>query len=171
MSGPIGVSGTREGMNVAQRLEVEQILESAFDLSGGVLLHGDCHGVDEEVHRIAVRLGYYVKAFPPSNPKHRAFVPDADEYAEPMPYLDRDRAIVDAAGSMLIIPLTAEEDAPRSGTWYTYRYAIERRKPVTVIPGGRFEFDAESDPEGGPDLHLRVSGQPTLWELPAPGES
>lgn len=135
----IGVSGTRNGMNSAQYMEVERILEEGFDISGGVLLHGDCVGVDEECHRIGRRLGYTIEIYPPRSPKFRAFC-EGDVHHLADEYLARNRAIVGDADTMLIVPDKAPEDAPRSGTWYTYRYSLEVGKPTTLVIGGRFEY-------------------------------
>jgi hypothetical protein len=158
----IGISGTREGMNPAQHMEVELLLESAFDVSGGVLLHGDCVGVDEEVHRIAQRLGYFIEIYPPENPKYRAFC-DGDVIHAKHGYIVRNHLIVDAASTMLIIPERSMEDSPRSGTWATYRYAMEVRRPTTVIAGGRFEFDN--------DLQVPAQEEFPLGELQVPRRS
>lgn len=140
----IGISGTRHGCNSAQYTELEQLLEDAFDFAGGVFHHGDCVGVDEEAHRIAKRLDYWIIVHPPLNPKHRAFC-DGDESRNVKSYLDRNRDIVDESRSMLIVPEKAILSAPRSGTWATYKYALETGTPVQVIVGGRFEFSYDSD--------------------------
>ncbi len=146
----VGISGTRDGMNSAQFLEVQQILEDIFDITG-IFLHGDCKGVDEEAHMLARRIGYRIEIYPPSNPKHRAFC-DGDVVHPPAPYLVRNRLIVDNARSMLIVPKEAEADAPRSGTWYTYRYSLESRRPTTLVVGGRFEYTPVDDAEFVEDL-------------------
>jgi hypothetical protein len=161
----IGVSGTRLGMNSAQWLEVQDILEQGFDINGGVLLHGDCVGVDAECHELGRRYGYWIKSFPPRNPKHRAFC-DADEQALPDEYLARDRALVDESDTMLIVPEKAEEDSPRSGTWYTYRYSLEVGKPTTLIVGGRFEYT----PEHADFVHVPTPEELARWQPRASGE-
>jgi hypothetical protein len=140
----IGISGTRHGCNVAQRYELTQILEDAFDISGGWFHHGDCVGVDAEAHEIARRIGYLIKIFPPENPKHRAFC-IGDEVAHARPYILRNHDIVNESASMLIVPEKAMEDAPRSGTWETYRYSLAAQVPTQVIVGGRFEFTPVED--------------------------
>lgn len=149
-------------MNSAQYLEVERILTEGFDMARGIFLHGDCVGVDEECHRIAQRLGYYIEIHPPTNPKLRAFC-DGDEMMPPKPYLERNRNIVNNSDTMLIVPEKAEQDAPRSGTWYTYRYALEVGKPTTLIIGGRFEYEPELD-----IVHVPSPEELARWQLQAP---
>ena len=168
-------------MNSAQFLEVQQILEDIFDITG-IFLHGDCKGVDEEAHMLARRIGYRIEIYPPDNPKHRAFC-DGDVVHPTAPYLVRNRLIVDNARSMLIVPKAAEETEPRSGTWYTYRYSREQRRPTTLVVGGRFEYSPVDDAEFADELdqseyapeHDDVVRLPPLkvqsWrELPPTGE-
>jgi hypothetical protein len=147
----VGVSGTRNGCNPAQYLQLELQLEDMFGLYDTVM-HGDCSGVDYEAHIIAYRIGYQIEIFPPLDPKHRMFLPSDRTHAA-APYLDRDRAIVDEGDSMLIVPQYAEKDprSKRSGTWYTYRYALAQGKPLTLIVGGRFDHE---QPDDGDTVHL-----------------
>lgn len=166
----IGVSGTREGCNSAQWMELSSRLELAF-VAGATFIHGDCKGVDEEAHNIARRIGYTIEIYPPTDPKHRAFC-EGDIVHPPAPYLERNELILLAADSMLIVPEKAPDDAPRSGTWWTYRKAIEMHIPTTLIVGGRFEFKPAPkveyvDPDPVPLPPLKVKS----WrELPPTGE-
>jgi hypothetical protein len=151
-------------------MELSTRLEQAFEV-GATFIHGDCKGVDAEAHDIARRIGYTIEIYPPTDPKHRAFC-EGDVVHPPAPYLERNELILLAVDSMLIVPDKAMKDAPRSGTWWTYRKAIEMHVPRTLIVGGRFEFTApprveyvEPDPVPLPPLKVES------WrELPPPGQ-
>jgi hypothetical protein len=161
----VGISGTREGCNVAQRYELLQLLEDMKELYD-TLIHGDCVGVDAEAHDLAYRLGYFTEIFPPIDPKHRAFK-SGDFKHQPFPYLQRNHMIVDEADVMLIVPEKSMQDAPRSGTWATYRYALSVGKPTTLIVGGRFEHIPEPDADA---VQMPAPEVEPRGELPAPGE-
>jgi len=126
----IGVSGSRKGTTAAQKARFVEILPPEL----GELHHGDCIGSDEELHAIVrvQRPDTRIVAHPPDNPSRRAFVVDADEYREPLPYLDRNRHIVDDSDRLIATPDGFVEEV-RSGTWYTVRYARSQGKQVTVI--------------------------------------
>lgn len=124
----IGVTGTREGANASQLAELRSALTI---LNGTEFHHGDCKGVDEQAAAIAKELGYKIVCHPPKSDYLRAFYP-YDEIKEPTGYLERDRAIVDACDLLLVVPLQ-DKPQPKSGTWYTHRYALRVSKPTRVI--------------------------------------
>jgi predicted Rossmann fold nucleotide-binding protein DprA/Smf involved in DNA uptake len=125
----VGFSGTRKGMSAAQKDALEELLYSMDTVT--TIHHGDCVGADLEAHDLAVEYGYRTVAHPPENESLRAFV-DADAKMLPLPYLERDRAIVDATDMLIATPEHAIPD--NGGTWYTIRYALSQGKPVVIIP-------------------------------------
>jgi hypothetical protein len=135
----IGFTGTREGMSPKQFDALAEILSGirALHQRGDLLpvLHfGDCKGADSEAHDLAAELGFWTIAHPPTNPKHRAFCA-ADEILPELPYLERDRAIVEVCDRLIAAPLTRDEH-PRSGTWYTIRHAYSLGRPATILERG-----------------------------------
>ena len=127
----IGVTGTREGANEYQLMELRRVLA---ELDGTEFHHGDCEGVDAQACAIAQELGYKIVCHPPKSNYIRAFMP-YDESREPLDYLERDRNIVDACDVLLVLPLQNEWQ-PKGGTWYTHDYAVKQDKPVSIIfPG------------------------------------
>lgn len=134
---PVGITGTREGCTHAQYRELQQLLEDLMEVHGGVLLHGDCVGVDAEAHLIGRRLGYEIEIFPPTDPKHRAFL--MGDYNHPKKsYKDRNQDIVNACSVLVVVPQGPEEANPRSGTWQTYRMAQRLNKPFSIVKGNRW---------------------------------
>jgi hypothetical protein len=134
----IGFTGTREGMSPKQFDALAEILSGIRHTFDGthpaanlVFHHGDCAGADSEAHDLAAELGFWTIAHPPTNPKHRAFCA-ADEILPELPYLERDRAIVEVCDRLIAAPLTRDEQ-PRSGTWYTIRHAYTLGCPVTIL--------------------------------------
>lgn len=143
----VAFTGTRRGMSKRQREQVRYTLEVLGVPPGFELHHGDCVGADQDVHGIAQELaeldGLIVRivVHPPRNPRLRAYL-DGDEHRDALPYLERNRALVDECDCLLACPFEDREQ-PRGGTWSTVRYA--RRKlgcrHVAVIkptnrPGG-----------------------------------
>ena len=132
----IGFAGSRRGLTDGQRWLVRQVFGSfdAFELH-----HGDCVGADAEAHAIAEELGCrHIHLHPPVEEKLRAHCearqdPDWMMWVhDPLPYLKRNRAIVDAAELVVVCPAQSFE-VLRSGTWATYRYAVRRKKPTVLI--------------------------------------
>lgn len=133
----VGITGTRAGCTPSQYRELEQLLTDLKDMHGGILLHGDCVGVDAESHEIGRRLGYEIEIFPPENPKHRAFL-EADYNHSKHGYAVRNQMIVDACSVLVVVPEGPEESFPRSGTWQTYRMARRANKPFSIVRGNRW---------------------------------
>lgn len=126
----VGFTGTKEGMRPAQR---ERLMSVLWRWHRGYCAfhHGDCVGADAEAHEVARVAGYHVVIHPPTDPKHRAFC-EGDEVLEPLPYLERNERIVQAAQVLIATPKEYAEQI-RSGTWTTYRRAIAAQLPVCVI--------------------------------------
>lgn len=93
-----------------------------------IFRHGDCVGVDVEAADIARELGYYIIKHPgPIGEGSKA-----NETMSRLPYLDRNKVIVDMSDVMLIVPYTNIE-VVRSGTWATYRYALKMNVLVRMV--------------------------------------
>jgi predicted Rossmann fold nucleotide-binding protein DprA/Smf involved in DNA uptake len=132
----LGITGARIGPSLEQAKAMRRII-AAWE----VLRHGDCVGVDELAHGIAVELGKTIVLYPPMNPALQArcheLLPGEPEQViinPPAPYLERNRAIVNDCEHLLVVPSGPEHSQPRSGTWSTYRYAQQIGRPVTVLP-------------------------------------
>ena len=137
MSG-VGITGTRHGLTTVQasRLATELAYQYA-DLERRTLHHGDCVGADAHAANLAVSLGFKLCSHPPTSDSHRAFV-QSDHVLPARPYLQRNRAIVDASAYLIACP-----DGPerlRSGTWSTVRYARSTHcQGLVIFPDGTTE--------------------------------
>jgi hypothetical protein len=133
----VGFTGSRHGITQAQAEEVERRLRILARVHGAQELHhGDCVEADETAARCAAGLGWRTVAHPPNNPTWRAWHP-SDEVREPLPFLDRDRAIVAATAVLVGCPRSPEAADRRSGTWYTIRRARAAGIGLVVIaPSG-----------------------------------
>lgn len=137
----IGFTGTREGMTKLQRLALEWLLDDRF----GEFHHGDCVGADAEAHAIATAAKFKTHSHPPDNETMRAFTKASVEH-EPLPYLERNKAIVHACSTLIAAPATTAEHI-RSGTWSTVRYARANGVPVAVIyPNGIVHVELKDRP-------------------------
>lgn len=130
MSGPfarhLGFTGTRHGLTQPQRDALHALFQGFRWLH-----HGDCAGADAEAHAVSAKLGLLVELHPPLAYTLRANCP-AVVVREPLPYLERDRAIVDAVERVIACPATSHEEL-RSGTWATVRYTRHARKPLVIV--------------------------------------
>lgn len=128
----VGVTGSRKGATDAQLLHLHDML---IRTSCARLVHGDCLGVDLQADNMWREIfNLRVEIFPPLVDTYRAYCAQpGDIVHEPMPYLLRDRRIVDTIAHLLVVPNGPEQDNPRSGTWATYRYAVRQKVPFTVI--------------------------------------
>lgn len=135
----IGVTGTRSGMTEQQfdgvKFYLEKFMEAREPDEQMELHHGDCVGVDVEVATLAKVIGYKVVNHPPTKTDLRAYH-ESDEFREPLSYFARNRNIVDATDTLLVIPYQ-EEWQPNGGTWYTHDYAAKKQKSKVVFyPSG-----------------------------------
>lgn len=132
----IGVTGTRKGATVGQRVQILDHLRYRKELADQLglrlfLHHGDCVGVDVETAEIADSLEIETICHPPVLDENRAFH-QSTEILTPRDYLERDRAIVDACDFLMVVPLE-NEISTRGGTWYTYRYANKRNRDHAIF--------------------------------------
>lgn len=141
----LGFTGTQLGMTEIQAQMVFDEMMLYGQVPGDAVTeahHGLCVGADEDFHGL---LGYMPKSLvvhghPPLNTSKMAKGLICDVMHEPLEYLARNRAIVDAVDTLFAAPKGAEE--LRSGTWSTVRYA--RRKGINiriVMPDGASRFE------------------------------
>lgn len=136
MTAHIGITGTRNGGTIQQLSRARLILAAEWE-AGATLHHGRCVGSDQEVHHIARELEYVIEQHPPQNRAMESLdcevLPGEILHAR-LPYMDRNRAIVDAVSQLIVIPEHPEHDprSARSGSWATYRYAL--RQGIAVHP-------------------------------------
>ena len=138
-----GITGTRKGFTPKQKATFKKLLytEGVFDLE---FHHGDCVGVDAEsallVHNFAPEAA--IICHPPLYATYRANTCINTVVNEPLDYMVRNRNIVNSVEKMFVVPENYMEVA-RSGTWATYRYAINHCVPCIIIfPNGRVEYSA-----------------------------
>jgi hypothetical protein len=129
----VAFTGTRQGMTEDQKEQFATI----FPPEAQVFMHGDCVGADAEAHSLVrdIKRPIEIAIMPPENPKLRAFM-EGDLVVKPRPYLERNRYLVNWADLVIATPKTWDS-RPRSGTWYTIRYAIGQNKRLWIInPNG-----------------------------------
>lgn len=125
----LGFTGTRNGLTTEQMTSLHREFGSHAG-PGTYLHHGDCVGADADAHHIARRHDLTIHAHPPHLTTRRAFT-IADREWPPMPYLERNRAIVDACTLLYVGPGGPEQ--VHSGTWATVRYARKRGRHIIII--------------------------------------
>ncbi len=123
----VGFTGTQRGMTEAQWRGLWSLLTART----GNFHQGDCIGSDWQAAIAARAAGLRVIGHPPDNDSKRAFFP-ANEWREPLSYLERNHAIVRASKEMIATPGEFEEQL-RSGTWATIRFARKVGRPLHVI--------------------------------------
>lgn len=123
----VGITGSRTIPTIPQLFKADKLLRLH---NPEWMHHGDCTGADEMLHEIALQLGIKTCIHPPTSDKHRAFC-EGDVTQPELPYLDRNKKIVDESEMLLAFPDGVERI--RSGTWATVRYARLRAIPVAVI--------------------------------------
>lgn len=136
----LGFTGTRGAVTSVQG---DMALEFIQALTIDEAHHGDCVGADAWFHR-AIRMlhvGARIVSHPPTVEVLRARC-DADLIWSPKPYILRNHDIVAMCDRLLAMPATMDE-AQRSGTWSTVRYARLCGKLVTLaLPDGSIRHEA-----------------------------
>jgi hypothetical protein len=125
----LGFTGTREGMRGLQMRAANYFLLAKHPSE---VHHGDCVGADAQIQVLANGADAKTVAHPPTSKRLRAFCHEANEMREPKDCLARNKDIVDETDHLLAAPKTHIEE-PRSGTWWTVRYALKTGKPVTIV--------------------------------------
>lgn len=138
----LGFTGTQVGWSDAQITEVGNYIRALLSGKPIVGHHGDCVGSDEMFHDLLGMLKQRLIIHPPTIPSKRAFCdvkyPHECFVMPELPYLDRNRQIVDETDRLLATPKGPEE--LRSGTWATIRYAKKLSRPIRIIyPDGKVE--------------------------------
>lgn len=128
----VGVTGSRNGMTIAQHdaFKYLMLMREPHEFH-----HGDCIGVDAQAHKIvnSTLPKTLIIVHPPENGRFRAGKKvGAHRIERPLPYLDRNKSIVDASDLLIVIPNSTKESL-RSGTWSTKRYAESIAKDFVVI--------------------------------------
>ena len=123
-----GFTGTRHGMSEEQKLYLALELHRLKVIE---LHHGDCTGADDEANTIARKMGIKTVGHPPTNEKHRAFS-TCDVWYGSREYITRNHNIVNCTLHLFVAPRTNNE-VIRSGTWATYRYAMDLGRSITMI--------------------------------------
>ena len=144
----IGFTGNRNGMTPSQKA----VFCAIIDMTHPKEFHeGDCVGSDAEatyaIHEWNANVCYTnapytstIISHPPEDPKLRAYISAHKEYPA-MPYLARNRSIVDCCDFMIATPSSSVE-VKRGGTWYTIRYARRKHVPMfRICPDGYVIFD------------------------------
>lgn len=143
---PIGFTGTQLGYHAPDDSERQRgktmfcwlvyLRERLGPIEGH---HGDCDGSDKQFHGQCRALGIPRVIHPPTNEYKRAFAHRTDNgciakttILDPLPFLERNRVIVDVSWMLLTTPATRAEEM-RSGTWSTIRYARQARRWIVKI--------------------------------------
>lgn len=132
----LGFTGTQVGATVKQLRTLFWLLtEDVLRLPDRFHL-GDCIGADEQAAHLAHALGIDCVGHPPSDGGRQAHFERYLVSYEPLPYLARNRELVDVCDALIACSRTMKEEL-RSGTWATVRYALKKRKPVwLIVPNG-----------------------------------
>ncbi len=133
----VGFTGTRQDLLPDQFHALCELIKSLEGITE--FRHGACVGADCESVDVAWQWASSAKriAHPPTNRSmvSRSALDLSDEILDPLPYLDRNKAIVDACDILIAAPKGPEE--LRSGTWSTVRYARKLgRRIIIVWPSG-----------------------------------
>jgi hypothetical protein len=129
----IGFTGSREGMSDRQYEILLEWLRHYKRTDGEVVLHhGDCIGADAQAHQAALLCDVRVVIHPCTLTSQRAFCKGYSHAYEPLPPLERNSRIVQAADIVIATPKESTEQL-RSGTWATIRRARKAHKPVEII--------------------------------------
>ena len=136
----VGFTGTEKGMTELQLAALRRCL-IVDDLRE--FHHGDCIGADAQAHDLVVQIALahdlmferqpVIVIHPPIKAVKRAFKQPGYVH-DALPYLDRDRAIVDGTDILFATPDGPEPQRKRAGgTWYTVRYARRAGKPIRIV--------------------------------------
>jgi len=141
----IGVTGSRKGPTIEQLSKTFDLLKNLYIIHKGksTLHHGCCTGYDAKATAIAWAIGYRITGHPPVDETFLSKIALSLSYdiMDPDEYLSRNKDIVNKSEIIIAAPETVEEKSPRSGTWYTIRYAKGLNKSGTIIwPDGSTEL-------------------------------
>ena len=139
----LGVTGTQEGLTPAQMVRVETLLSDLRSVEFSVMHNGKCIGADYSLACIWDKLGGKLWWHPPTiTTKMVNLILTGENSDSPLPYLDRNRVIVDRSRVLIACPKEFKEQL-RSGTWATIRYARKSKKAhVIVWPDGTVQKES-----------------------------
>ena len=127
----LGISGTRCGLSDEARLQFHTFLQNNYNKCFAEVRHGDCKGVDEDIHKICEKKYLNIIIHPPKANSYRAFC-NGNTVLEQKDFITRNHDIVDNSSILVAFPETKEEQL-RSGTWSTIRYARNKILPIMII--------------------------------------
>lgn len=141
-----GFSGTRFGMNEAQRKGFTEFLELYPPTE---FHHGCCVGADANAVECVRRTlhGVIVVGHPCNWPplQDKEAIATSDQMRPCRKPLERNRLIVDETEALVACPKGPEE--LRSGTWSTIRYARKIGRPILIIwPNGDVTLERDARP-------------------------
>jgi predicted Rossmann fold nucleotide-binding protein DprA/Smf involved in DNA uptake len=140
----VGITGHRPerlGRNwpVVERWIAEKIDKYRSNCGEVGVISGMAQGVDQIAARVAIKKGVGLKCYFPFPHRMSDFEKYAIENAEevryefdkyvPQSYTTRDRRIVDDCDVLLVV----WDGVKSGGTYYTYKYALEKGKKVEVF--------------------------------------
>lgn len=129
----LAFTGTERGCTQPQSDAIRDILiHCSFAPAPLTFHHGDCQGADAEAAELAYSYGFTVVSHPPTQSRKRGYAPSHSTHP-PLPYLERNRALVDAADLLIAAPRTVLHARCRDGFCATVRYAQSLSKPVIVV--------------------------------------
>lgn len=136
----VGVTATRMGLSPAQLYTARRLMdEEAARHKRVVFHHGDCVGGDQQLDSYARHLDWYRVAHPGPKSGWSANC-DSQERRGPVPYMLRNRDIVDESPDLVIAAPYEMEPQPRGGTWGTIamaRRALKAGKLARLVVVGR----------------------------------
>lgn len=139
----VGFTGTQDGMNELQIFRCTHLMDWLRKKGYEVLHHGDCIGADAQADYLWHSLDGKTCIHPPIVAAKCAFcaLQNGDTICIPEEYLSRNKWIVDQTSRLIVTPKTTTE-VMRSGTWSTFRYAMQPKlkRPIHLIwPNGTVE--------------------------------
>lgn len=141
----LGFTGSQHGSQTEYQLEAVRgfLVGTKVGYETAEFHHGVCIGWDEIAAEIAHELGYKLFGHPPTKTNKMSKIVNDFDFP-PLPYLERNRRIVDSTAYLLSASRTPYE-LVRSGTWSTIRFAVRRNKPgVVIYPSGKIVQIAEA---------------------------
>lgn len=126
----LGFTGNQQGATSQQKERFVRLISAWTPKEFHV---GDCIGADHDAYVIVRNIseGTTLVGHPPDVYGKRAFC-SYDVQHDPLPYLTRNKRIVDSVETMVAMPGGFSEEV-RSGTWSTVRYARKCNVPVYII--------------------------------------
>ena len=136
----VGFTGTQDGLTDDQVTLIVEVISELDEMTE--MHHGDCIGADAEFFTIVRMLkpDVQITGHLPEDESKRAFC-ENDIECKPLPYLDRNKNIVEEADVLIGTPKNKVEYL-RSGTWATIRHARKTGIPRIIIwPDGKYTYE------------------------------